>query len=161
LGDVALGGFLLEHEDHAFGERAGENGVEPGGGDGVGEVGDDFVGGRCGGVGGKGKVRERIVEGVAFGEVERGGKLRREMGGEVLVEVAVFFDGPDLGAGFEEGGGEGAEAGADFDDAIAGVDLGELEGFADDVAVDEKVLPEEALRLVAEFGEEIAGGGRG
>lgn len=46
LSDVALRGLLLEHEDHAFGERPGEDGVEPGGGDGVGEVRDDFESGR-------------------------------------------------------------------------------------------------------------------
>lgn len=100
-----------------------------------------------------------MIEGVAFGEVKGGRKARGEVRGEMLVERAVFFDGPDLGAGFEERGRKRAEAGADFDDAIAGADLGEVEGFADDVAVDEEVLAEEAFGLVAELREEFAGGG--
>src|SRR5215217_5257040 len=67
LGGVTLGGFLLEHQHEVRGERAGEHGVHPRGGDGVGEVGDDLEagGGFVGGEGGK-----RVIDGVAFEEVE-------------------------------------------------------------------------------------------
>ena len=111
-------------------------------------------------------VGERVLDGVAFKEVEAGGELRAdggvaERGFEMRVEIAVFLHGPHVGASFEECGRERAEAGTDFDDSVAGRDAGEFERFADDIAVDEEVLPEEALRLVAEGGEEIAGGGRG
>lgn len=67
VGGVALGGLELEHEDEAGGEGAGEDLVHPRGGDGVGEVGDDFEvgGGEVGGEGGEGELK-----GVALDEVE-------------------------------------------------------------------------------------------
>jgi len=94
-------------------------------------------------------------------EVETVGKLRQERGGEVIVEPLVALDGIDHGAGGEKGAGKGAEAGTDLDDGIAGDDAGEREGFMDDVAVDEKILAQRPLRVMAEGGEEVPrGGGR-
>lgn len=79
----------------------------------------------------------------------------------MAVEGEVAFDGPDGGTGFEEGGGEGAETGSDLDHGVEGGDLGEFEGFAHDVAIDEEVLAEGAFGVVAEAVKEIAGGGGG
>jgi hypothetical protein len=100
-----------------------------------------------------------VIDGVAFKEMEGVGETREERRFEVGVEVTVEFDGPEIGAGFEDGGGERAESGADLDDGVTGAHAGEFEGFKDDVAVHEEVLPERALGKVAELAEEIAGGG--
>src|ERR1700677_3584501 len=35
LGNIAAGGFLLQHEHHSLGQRSGQHGVEPGGGNGI------------------------------------------------------------------------------------------------------------------------------
>jgi hypothetical protein len=99
-----------------------------------------------------------VVEGVAFEEVEGVWVFWREGGSEVGGEGGVFFDGVNARASFEEGGRERAEAGADFNDGVGGGDLREREGFADDVSVNEEVLPEKAFRVVAEGGEEFACG---
>jgi len=63
---------------------------------------------------------EGMLDGVAEEKMKAVGKLRRERGGEMGVERPVFFDGPDFGAGGEQGAGECAEARADFDDDVAG-----------------------------------------
>ena len=74
------------------------------------------------------------------------------------VEVAVEFDGPEVGAGFEQGDGQRAQTGPDLDDGVAGAHPGQLEGFVNDVTINEKVLPKGALRKVTELVEQIAGG---
>ena len=77
---------------------------------------------------------------------------------EVQVQVAVLFHGPDLGAGGEQRAGQRAEPGTDLDHRVAGSDGGELEGFADDVAVHEEILAQKPFRLVAQLGEQVARG---
>jgi hypothetical protein len=91
------------------------------------------------------------------GEIRVHGWIEQR-GFEVRVEAAVFFYGPDFGTGLKERSREGAQPGTDFDDGVTGADFGELQGFADDIAVHEEVLTEETFRLVTEGGEEVAGG---
>ena len=157
-GSIAFGGFALEHEDDAGGERAFQDGIHPGGGDGVGQVGDNFE--VCGGAGG-GKGGDGLVHGVAFEQVEASGVLLLKGFAEMLVEDAILFDGPDFGTGGEQGGGEGAQTGAHLDDGIRGCDTGEIERLAHDVAVDQEVLPQEAFGAVSKAGEQVAGFGEG
>src|SRR5690606_27396863 len=92
-------------------------------------------------------------------QVEFAGEAGRKFGGEEGVQGGVAFDGEDLGAGLQQGGGERAEAGADLDHAVAGGHAGEFERLAHDVAIDQKILPEKAFGLMPESGEQIAGGG--
>ena len=74
------------------------------------------------------------------------------------VEVPVFLDGPDLGSSGEQGTRQGAEPGPDLDHGVAGADAGELDRFADDVAVHEEILAQKPFRLVAQLGEQVARG---
>lgn len=94
------------------------------------------IGGECG---------EWVFDGVVFEEVKCGGEFFCECFFEMCVEGVVFFDGLEFGVGGEECGGECVEIGVDFDDDIVGGDLGEFEGFVDDVVVDEEVLFEEVF----------------
>ena len=77
-------------------------------------------------------------------------RIFHERLGEVRVEDAILFNGPDVGARFEQCSGKRAESGAYFDHCVARRDAGKFERLADDVAIDEKILPEEPLWLVAE-----------
>jgi hypothetical protein len=74
------------------------------------------------------------------------------------VEVPVEFDRPQVGARFEQGDGQGSQAGPDLDDGVARAHTGQFEGFVNDVSINEKVLPKGALGKVAELAEQIAGG---
>jgi hypothetical protein len=135
------------------GQRARKHAVEPRRGDGVGQIGDDFEG--AGAVGWQ--AGQRVLDPVAFHQVKTWVRLG-ERGGEVLVQAVVALDGPDLGAGVEQGVGQRAQAGPDLDDGVARGDTAEFEGLADDVAVDEEILPEETLRLMPELCEQVARG---
>ena len=64
---VAVAGFFLQHEYHALRQLAGEHGIHPRCGDGVGEVGDDFIaagGALCREPG------ERVVKAITFDQME-------------------------------------------------------------------------------------------
>ena len=91
-----------------------------------------------------------MLHGVALAQVKRGRETRCQFGGEMRVERAVFFHRPHLRAGFEQRRGERAESRTDFDHAVARAYRGELERFADDVAIDQEILAEETLRLMTE-----------
>ena len=160
-GGEAGGGFALEHQDEALGEGAVEQGVEPGGADGVREVGDNFESAVDGGGGIGGEAGAGVFDGVALEEVEGFGVGGEEGFAEAGFEEAVNFDSVNIGTGGKEGVGEGAKAGADFDDGVAGGDGGEFEGFADDVAVGEEILAEARTGDEAELVEEGAGLGGG
>ncbi len=156
LGHVALGGLVLQHEHEAGRQGALEHGVHPRRGDGVGQVGDDL----------ERLVRVRdvgdgVVHGVGLEQVQAAGVERPDLLGEVAGEHGVALDRPDLGAGLEQGAGEGAEPGADLDHALAGRDLRELDGFAHDVAIHEEILSQAVLGVDAQFGEGVAGFGGG
>jgi hypothetical protein len=98
-----------------------------------------------------------VLDSVTFHQVKSWVR-RCERGGEVLVQAVVALDGPDLCAGVQQGVGQRAQAGPDLDDGVAGRDTAELEGLADDVAVDEEILAKETLRLVPKLGEQVARG---
>ena len=108
-GSDALGDFLLDKQDN-FGGRmgGGEEFLDDGGGDVVGDVAGDGV------VLEVGKVKlEEIL--VMDGQV-----LTGERGGEISGEAGVVFHGDDVGETAEQAGGEGTETGSDFQ---AGVNL--------------------------------------
>jgi hypothetical protein len=71
------------------------------------------------------------------------------------VKSTIFFHGPDICARLQQRRGEGAESRADFNYGVAGDDLRELERFADDVAVDEKILAEKFLRRMSQLREQV------
>lgn len=114
MGGDAVGNFALDHEDGAI-----ENGVAGGQlekdlrSDVVRQVSDDtkrMAGDdRCGG---EIELKHVLIENRDACRV----KLGAEMGGEGRVE----FDGEDMGGAGGECSGDGAGAGADFDDSAAG-----------------------------------------
>ena len=106
-GSDALGDFLLEEQDN-FGGRmgGGEEFLDDGGGDVVRDVAGDDVVLKAGRV----KLEEILV---MDGQVFAG-----ERGGEIGGEAGVVFHGDDVGETAEQAGGEGAEAGSDFQAGI-------------------------------------------
>ena len=105
MGAEFFGDFFLDEEDDGCGfGGGGEEFFDDGGGDVVGDVaGDDVRFGDFGEV----EFEEILVD---DGEVFAGERFG-EVGGEALVE----FDGEDFREAFEQAGGEGAEARADFE----------------------------------------------
>ncbi len=55
-------------------------------------------------------------------------------------EARVYLDGRDAGAGARECRGEGSDAGADFQDAVVGTDLGRVEQPLEDATADQEML---------------------
>jgi hypothetical protein len=151
-GRVALGRLQLQHEHHAFRQRTRQHRIHPRRGDGVGQVGDDLESCRRAL---RRQTGQRLLHGVALEQVQPVGKLRHEGLRQVGVQRAVFFHGPHFGAGGEQRRGERAEAGPHLDHDVAGADAGQFERFADDVAVDQKILPEVPLGQVSEPGEQV------
>ena len=133
-GGEALGEFVLHGED---GARDGGSGGEP--------VAEDGRGGVVGEVAGEGKgavAEERPpveLDGVGVDNYDTvGGKFIAQPRGE----AGVFFDEEELVAAFEQRGGEGTEAGADFDGEGRAVgDRGGGDG-AGQVLVVEEILSE-------------------
>ena len=123
-------------------------------GDGVGEIGDELHPG----------FREQRGQ-VAFEDVGVD-KVQAGLAGEALLEVGretvVLLDGGDGRGAVEERAGQDAEAGADFDDGVGRLQLGGGEEDIEDVAVDQKVLPEDARGMEVELREQGAdfGGAR-
>ena len=99
---------------------------EDGGGDVIRYIGDDFVG--------TWEVFEGELEEVCTMDCEIG------MTGEMFGKEFILFNGEDMSTRFEEGGGEGAGAWADFKDMIAWLNFSQRYDFANDVPIDEKVL---------------------
>jgi len=89
---------------------------------------------------------------VKEGQFGVGGKSLAEIGGEAI----IFFDGSEGVGASEEGIGEDSESGADFDDGIGGLDFGGIEQDVEDVAVDEKILAEDARGVEVQLGEQGA-----
>ena len=69
------------------------------------------------------------------------------------VHRAVGLDRIEVGASAEQGAGQCAQSRADFENRIAGLDLAELERLADNIAVDQEVLPEPLLGHMGEAGQ--------
>ena len=67
---------------------------------------------------------------------------------KVRVKIPVLFDRPDFCAGFEERCRQRPQARTDFHDSIAGPDGRQIQGFSDDVAINQKILPEKLFGLV-------------
>jgi len=59
-----------------------------------------------------------------------------------LGEACVHLAGDDAAAAVEECVGEGARAGADFEDGFGGLNVGGVDEFGDEVLIDEEVLAE-------------------
>ncbi len=146
---VALGGLFLQHQGHDAGEAAFEDCCHPGSGYGVGKVGYDLVVFDV-----FGEIAQRVVEGIAFDEMEIGsvGCYRFDMGSEGGVE----FDGVHDGARVEESLSEGAKPRADFDHVVSACDFSKVERFADDISVDEEILPELLLGAMTKLFEQVA-----
>ena len=70
---------------------------------------------------------------------------------EVRLERAVELDGVDVRDPLGEVVGEDAEARADLEHDVVGVELGEAADDAEDVLVDEEVLAESPLRRDGSF----------
>ena len=104
-------------------------------------------------------MRDGVIHGVGFEEVEATRMKRGDLLDQVAGEHGVTLHGPDLGAGFKQGARERAEAGPDLDHALTRGDLGELDGLSHDVAIDKKVLAEAVLGMHAQLGESFAGFG--
>ena len=66
---------------------------------------------------------------------------------EVRFEPSVELDGVNVGALLGQHAGQGAEARADLEHDVGGVELGQPGDDAEDVVVDEEVLPERLLGL--------------
>jgi hypothetical protein len=86
-------------------------------------------------------------------EIHLGDQRFRQM----EVHRAIGFDRVEVGAGAEQGAGQGAQPRADFDDLVAGLHFAEFERLADDVAVDQEVLTESLLGHVREAGQQGIG----
>ena len=99
-----------------------------------------------------------MLDGVAFQQAEGAGEAGGELGREVGPQGRVLLHRPDPGAGLEERGGQGAQARPHLHHVVAAGDLRQFERLADDVAVDEKVLPEMVPRNVPEAAQQRAGG---
>jgi hypothetical protein len=166
--EKSVGRLTLDHEHHPLGQRAGEDGVEPWRRNRVGQVRDDFESRHISefpafarGASARQPVgleaRKRMVDCIAVQKREPAAGRRHERRSEVCVKANVEFNGPHVCAGVEQRGRERAEAGPDFDDAVAGRDARELERFADDVSIDEKILAERLARAVPKAYEELAG----
>ena len=130
-GSDALGDFLLDEQDN-FGGRmgGGEEFLDDGGGDVVGDVAGDDV------VLEVGKVKlEEIL--VMDGQV-----LTGERGGEMGGEAGVVFYGDDVGETAKQAGGEGTETGSDFQAGINSRDDREVGDLIKNNAVLQPVLTE-------------------
>ena len=92
--------------------------------------------------------------------MERLRKARDQLRLEVGVQGAILLHRPDFGAGLEQGGRQRAEPRADLDHRVTRLHGSEFERFVDDVAIDEEILAEKPLRLMAELGKQFARGGR-
>jgi hypothetical protein len=147
----AVGRLLLHHEDHALGEEAGEEVLHPGGGDGVGEVGNNFE--RSAGV----TPGEWMVNGIPFEQVKGIGKAGEEGLPQVGSEKGIQLHSMDPGPFFKKRFREGPQARTDFDDGIVWLNPRQLKGFADNIAIDEEVLPERLPWTVTEGIEQIPG----
>lgn len=148
-GRQAVGDFPLDGDDDP-GRAAGDGREidEEARGDGIGEVGHELHAGA-------GKKRRQVaIENIGVDQVEPG------VSGEAIAEIGsqavVFFHGGDGGGSFQQGAGEDAEAGADFENAVRGVKMGGIEKNAEDVAIDEKILAEDTRGMEIELGEERA-----
>ena len=97
------------------------------------------------------QVRDELARRrVEVGEVERERVAELDadvrQAGQVRLERAVDLDGVDERDALGEVAGEDAEARADLEDDVGGVELGEPADDAEDVLVDEEVLAELLLR---------------
>ena len=130
-GGEALGDFFLDEEDDfGGGTRGGEEFLNDGRSDVVGDVASDDVVLEAG---------EVELEEILVADIE---VFAWKGGGEVGGETGVIFHGNDVGEATEEAGGEGAEAWADLE---AGVDAWrerEVGDLVEDSAVFEPVLAE-------------------
>ena len=81
-----------------------------------------------------------------------GGKPFAKISGEAV----VLFDGGHGSDAGEEGVGQDAEAGADLDDGVAGLQFRGGEQDIQDIAVDEKILAEEARGVEIELRQQGA-----
>ena len=70
------------------------------------------------------------------------GEFLSEHGPEVVARPAVQFHGGDLASGGEQGFGQHARTGADFEHVVLHVNLGPGHGPFDDVVVNQEVLTE-------------------
>lgn len=138
-GGDAVGDFALDHEDGAVDGGVGGGDVKQDGrGDVVREIaGDGETRSAC--YGGEVEVEDALLDdGDAAGCVGSGRELGAEVGGEFGVEL----DGEDAGGAGGERGGDGAFAGADFDDG-GGAEIAEGGGDAlDGAGIAEEVLAE-------------------
>jgi hypothetical protein len=95
-------------------------------------------------------------EGVGFDYFEAGGVVGLEFG-DGADGAAVDLDGGDgFGIGFEEGAGEAAGAGADFDDVAAGEVAGLAGDARDQVGVQQEVLAERFSGVEAVGADDLA-----
>ena len=149
FGGVALSGLELQHEHQPRRQRALQNRVEPWSRDRVGQIRHDLE--RRGEFDGKGGARE--LHRVARLQVKMIAKFGFEGFREVGRQGFVVLYRPEVGAGFEQSPGEGAQAGAHLHDVVPRPDFRESDRFLDDVAIDEKVLSESSFRQMAESDE--------
>lgn len=119
---------------------------QDGGADGVREIGDD---GPSGGIRlNAGDPGEGVVvEDLELGMVAKSLVEKRD-------EAGIFLDGEDPGARLEEVLGEGSETGADFEDLVARLGIGEADDAAELVGVVEEILSEGAGEAEAVLGQQ-------
>ncbi len=148
-GGEAFGDFALDGH-HDAGRRGGEGGQfhQQARGDGVGEVGDE-LGFR------RGQQRGQVaVENVRLNQAQGGGV--GEAFAEIGREAFVFFHGGYGFDGIQQGGGQDAEAGADFQNGIVRLDIGFAQKDIQDVAVNQKVLAEDARGAEVQLRQQCA-----
>lgn len=148
-GHQAVGHFALDGDHHARGGM-GQLGQadHQAGGDGIGQVRHQFDAGAIE-QGGQVAVERVVLDQGQFGV---GVEPLAQPGGQ----TAIFFDGDDRRDSFEERPGQHAKAGAHFKDAVGGDQLGGIQQNIQNIAVDEKVLSEDARWMEVHFSQERA-----
>ena len=79
-----------------------------------------------------------------------------ERAAEPIDHEGVLLQESDGGAGVDDPLGERAEAGADLDDVVAGLEIEEGDGPAGEILVVEKILAEALPRVSLKLGEGAA-----